>query len=84
MVQEKPDTFFCTKCGRVLLYPSSQSANWIISSDGMVVRCPQHITDWAMRCAKVRRTKANYLWRELAKGSDTAPQDIMFDPFFDL
>ena len=84
MIQKEPDTFFCTKCGRVLLSSSPQYTNWIVSSDGVMVRCPQHITDYAMRCAKVRRTKANYHWREIAKESDIPPQNIMFEPFFDL
>ena len=83
MIQEKPDTFFCTKCGRVLLSTSPHYSNWIVSGDFKVIRCPQHITDWAMRCAKVRRTKANYIWRELAKENDKPPVSIIYEPFFD-
>ncbi len=83
-MQYKPDTFFCTKCCRVILSSSPQFKNWMISSDARVVRCPQHITDWAMRCAKIRRTKENYQWRKLAKENDTPPINIIYEPFYDF
>jgi hypothetical protein len=73
---------FCTKCGRVLLCPSPFSEWWLVSEDGRTVRCPQHITDWAMRQAKVRRTKATYKWKEEARANDIAPTNILIEPFY--
>lgn len=60
-------TVACNKAGcfktTVVSHPSSQS--WLIGEhDGdLYVRCPLHITDWAMRKAGKRRTKATYRWR---------------------
>jgi len=77
---------FCDKCGRVLVTGSPQSRYWIVSitEDRRVIRCPQHITDWAMRCANVRRTKETYEWRRIAKEQDNPTQNILYEPFFDL
>ena len=44
--------------------------NWLVSEDGLVVRCPQHITDWQMRMAGRKRTKDSYRWRRIAKETD--------------
>ena len=84
MTNQVPDQHFCTRCGRVLLSSSTQLKHWIVSEDGRVVRCPQHITDWAMRCAKIRRTKSTYDWRRIAKEQDNPPENILYEPFFDL
>ena len=84
MTTQVPDQHFCTRCGRVLLSSSPQIKHWVVSEDGRVVRCPQHITDWAMRCAKIRRTKSTYDWRRIAKEQDNPPENILYEPFFDL
>ena len=85
---EAPDQlrfYFCAKCGRVLLSTSPQFSDWLVSSEiphPRVVRCPQHITDWAMRCANMKRTKASYRWRRLAKENDTPTEQLAYEPFF--
>ena len=84
MTTQVPDQHFCTRCGRVLLSSSPQTHYWLVSEDGRTVRCPQHITDWSMRCAKVRRTKSTYGWRRIAQEQDNPPSNILYEPFFDL
>ncbi|NBO53550.1 MAG: hypothetical protein EBU84_02925 [Actinobacteria bacterium] len=69
----------------MLLVGSQQEVNWLVSAERpypLVVRCPQHITDWAMRSAKMKRTKETYKWRRIAKEQDTPPDTIAIDPFF--
>jgi hypothetical protein len=84
MTTPVPDQYFCDKCGRVLLSSSPHYKHWLVSEDKRVIRCPQHITDWSMRCAKVRRTKTTYEWRRIAKEKDNPPSNILYEPFFDL
>jgi len=82
-VHEEP--YFCNKCGRVLLTTSPQVQFWLVSAERprpRVVRCPQHITDWAMRSAKMKRSKANYKWKRLAKEQDNPPESLAIEPFF--
>ena len=49
-----------------------------------VVRCPRHITDWAMRQAGYRRTKKSYQWRRLGQEHDrrSSVQESLYSPFF--
>jgi hypothetical protein len=81
---ERPSQHFCTKCGRVVLSIDKRIENWLVSEDGLVVRCPQHITDWQMRNAGRKRTKDSYRWRRIAKETDQPPRNIMYEPFYDL
>lgn len=83
MTDKAPSQHFCNKCGRVLLSVSPQFKYWLVSRDGTVVRCPQHITDWAMRRAGMRRTKTTNEWRKQAKEQDIPPTNILIEPFFD-
>jgi hypothetical protein len=81
---EQPSQYFCGKCGRVVLFKDKRKYNWLISDDGFVVRCPQHITDWQMRKAKKKRTMASYKWRRIAKEQDIPPKSLLHEPWFDI
>jgi N-glycosylase/DNA lyase len=84
MPKERLSQHFCTKCGRVVLSIDKRIDNWLVSENGQVVRCPQHITDWSMRQAGKKRTKDSYRWRRIAKETDVPPLHIALEPFYDL
>ena len=81
--------WICGKCGRHTVPTDEQSQWWLegTSPSGYpVVRCPQHITDWAMRQVGKSRTMASYRWRREGKEHDARQQlqdSFVYDPFFD-
>jgi hypothetical protein len=48
-----------------------------------VVRCPQHITEWALRISGRGRSMASYRWKRLAKENDNYDSSMMsMEPLF--
>ena len=82
--------WICGSCGRHILSTDERSQWWLegASPSGYsVVRCPQHITDWAMRQVGKRRTMANYKWRREGKEDDARwllQDSFVHNPYFDL
>ena len=67
MTQQFKTWLVCQFCGRVT--PRANAEGWLDQPhkdqwDVRVVRCPQHISEWALRHTRQGRTNAN---RELAR-----------------
>ena len=64
-----PDFLVCHKCGKAILSVNPQRKYWLIRKDGEfnVVRCPEHLTEWALRKAGIARTRKNMKWLETSK-----------------
>ena len=79
----------CGKCGRHVVSTEANAYWWlqgITSSGYQVVRCPKHITDWAMRQAGKPRTMETYRWRRKGKEVDARQQlqdSFVYNPFYD-
>lgn len=77
---------FCEQCGRVVFEDSEDYEWWLVGTAAtgeLVVRCPQHITEWTMRRAGKGRTQAAYRWKRLAKEQDKYDySQMLYEPFF--
>lgn len=63
----------CQLCGRAS--PSDNAEGWLVSPhrtniEVTIVRCPEHISEWSLRQAKIGRTKAA---RQLAADGKKMP-----------
>lgn len=60
----KVDFLVCHKCGKAILTVNKLRKYWLVRKDDNynVVRCPFHITEWALRKAGIARTKKNIDW----------------------
>ena len=81
----KRTPLFCEKCGR-FVYEDSPDFKWWLVGTGqgkLVVRCPQHITEWTMRIAGKGRSQAAYQWKRLSKEQDKYDYaQMIYEPFF--
>jgi len=50
----------CQRCGDAVLWSDPRREWWVYNDEFAV--CPHHITDWALRRAGKRRTKATWAW----------------------
>jgi len=80
MVDTKRSIYLCDNCGRQVRPTDEEIEWWLISAPPlavkMVVRCPQHITDWSMRQAGIPRTRRNNKCAREAKKQDTGDRII--------
>lgn len=58
------DILCCQFCGRVVVATREVFQDWFVdysrqNPNQMVIRCPQHISEWAMRQSRSGRTRAN-------------------------
>jgi hypothetical protein len=86
LVTESQEPLVCGKCGRAVAPTSSYVKWWLEGSSPSgypVVRCPPHISDWALR-QTIGRTKAAYKWRKEGIEEDRKHrlQESLFEPFF--
>lgn len=69
--------YTCDKCKRTVM-ASNADEFWLWLTSGpplarkLVVRCPQHITEWALRRAGYPRTAKVRRWAAYAKTNDPA------------
>lgn len=75
-------TYLCDVCSRILR-PQDEPDEyqwWLISSPPLgrrfMVRCPRHVTEWAMRVAGVPRNKTFRRWLKQAHEHDAEPRTI--------
>lgn len=83
-----PNTYWlvCQECGRATEYRSSneQLQWWLVSGregGGLVVACPQHITEWRLRVSGLGRTHTTAQWAAEAKAQDKPPPKPFAEPF---
>jgi len=75
-----PDFLVCQYCGYSMEAFNPDALHWLVSphraSEGLwVIRCPAHISEWAMRESKAGRTNAN---REKARwGREVWAQQLL-------
>ena len=82
----------CQQCGRAY-YHEIEAAKWLIEPDVryqetyqiLVVRCPQHVTVWSLRCAGLGRSKKLIAQAETQKIKDSEflPRPIGWNPYID-
>jgi hypothetical protein len=58
------DVLVCQKCGRATIDNAETRKEWLVdfsrnSDSHLIVRCPEHITEWAMRQTWQGRTTSN-------------------------
>ena len=76
---------FCGKCGRITFAHADDYRWWLVGTEygSDVIRCPQHITTWALRTSGKGRHMANYRWAREAREQDTYdPKQMALEPFF--
>ena len=76
----------CQECGRSTPYRSdnAQLQWWLIANregGGLVIACPQHISEWRLRISTIGRTKTTREWAARAKAQDKPPPKPMAEPF---
>ena len=64
-----PEFLVCHKCGKAILSVNPQRKYWLIRKDTEynVVRCPEDLTEWALRKAGIARTRKNMEWIRTSK-----------------
>lgn len=77
-----PEPVFCDTCTRVLNPGDASVKWWLIGFDDeqLVVRCPQHITEWSMRKIGMKRTTMARRWKSMAKKQDKPPSNPLVEP----
>lgn len=81
---ERPDVLVCQFCGRAAATSSDTDRDWFVDEHRnfpgvFIIRCPLHISEWAMRNSKSGRIKKN---REKARRGKTldVPETAYSDP----
>lgn len=69
--------YTCDVCKRTVLASNGAEfwlwlASWPPLAKTLIVRCPQHITEWSLRQAGYPRTKKIRLWAQYARTNDPA------------
>ena len=77
--------YVCQKCGRFCIKGSNEAPEWLVhphhaDADLLVIRCPQHITEWSLRQAGIPRTTKVRRWRALTRAKDAALRDTTPQP----
>ncbi len=81
-----PHYVVCQECGRSTQYRSGSTTLqwWLVATrddGGLVVACPQHITEWRLRVSGMGRKKHTREWAALAKSQDKPPAKPFAEPF---
>jgi hypothetical protein len=85
-ILEEPLVCGKSGCGKSIMESNAHAQWWLaeVNSTGYpIVRCPTHISEWALR-QTIGRTKKIYRWRKEAQEKDRQYQiqDSIYNPFF--
>lgn len=88
-MSERTSVYTCSKCGRVISPTDATIRRWLIAERidnpaSLVVRCPQHITEWTLRMAGRRRTIRIYKWARRVKEADHATPPAIIAPLSNI